>query len=222
MQLWSAFLLGVLGSLHCALMCGPLVLAMHMKSPQLSRHLASRLIYQSGRIGAYGIIGLIFGSLGHLLAVAGFQNGLSLGAGIVILASLWLPAKWSLTSASAAPVVRLKKAFGHLLQRPATGRWFLLGILNGLLPCGLVYVAAMGAVATGNVVQGLEYMTVFGLGTAPMMLGLGVAGHKLSWILRSGGRLIPLTVALVGVLLILRGLALGIPFISPAGPCHIM
>jgi hypothetical protein len=103
-----------------------------------------------------------------------------------------------------------------LLQAPTLGGQALLGALNGLLPCGLVYVAATGALATGGLASGVAYMLVFGLGTVPMMLALSLSGSLLPAQLRLHlSRAIPVSVVLVGALLVLRGMALGIPYLSP-------
>jgi sulfite exporter TauE/SafE len=85
-----------------------------------------------------------------------------------------------------------------------------------LLPCGLVYVACAAAAATGGIVSGLEYMLVFGLGTVPMMFGLGLAGRFLHARLQGRiQRVIPVALGVMALLLILRGMSLGIPFLSP-------
>ena len=118
-------------------------------------------------------------------------------------------------------VIRLKSMFGQLLQQRTVVSQFGLGAINGLLPCGLVYIAAAGAAATGQPIEGAIHMAAFGAGTLPVLLGIGMAGRSLSFMPRFR-RLIPVTVGMVAVLLILRGLALGIPYLSPAAmhSCH--
>ena len=89
-------------------------------------------------------------------------------------------------------------------------------MLNGLLPCGLVYMAIAGAIGTGGIVEGSLYMFLFGLGTIPMLLAISLAGNILSLTVRNNiNKLIPVLVVIVGLLFILRGLSLGIPYLSP-------
>jgi len=220
-------MLGLAGSLHCAGMCGPIVLAMPAVGPNLFTQVAGRLAYNGGRLMTYGILGVIFGAFGQLLGMVGVQRWVSVGAGVLILLGLFA---WPLRNSAmliAAPVARLKSALGGLIHRRTVGSQFVFGGLNGLLPCGLVYVACAAATATGSVVSGLQYMLVFGAGTVPMMLGLGLAGRFLHARLQGRvQRVIPVALGLMAVLLILRGMSLGIPYLSPdlsaaaAAGCH--
>lgn len=115
----------------------------------------------------------------------------------------------------------MKATLGRLFQRRAMPAMFGIGLLNGLLPCGLVYVACAGAIVGGTIVSGVEYMIAFGLGTLPMMLGISLLGTKLQFAMRlKVQRLIPVSMAIVGVLLLLRGMALGIPYVSPKLPAQ--
>lgn len=221
MELWTAFLLGFVGSAHCAGMCGPLALALPPTGRNRATFLAGRLAYNLGRILTYALLGVVFGLLGHAFSVAGLQRWVSLVAGTVILLGLVVSPRF----ASAVPVTRLvgwiKSGFGKLLQRRALGSMFGIGLLNGLLPCGLVYVACAAATTSGGVLRGVEYMTAFGIGTLPMMLALSIAGQRLQFAFRLRlQRLIPVSLALVGFLLLLRGLDLGIPYISPKLPAQ--
>lgn len=228
MELWTAFLLGFAGSAHCAGMCGPLALALPRLEPTAWRHVAGRLAYNLGRVVTYGALGLVFGLVGRSLALVGVQRWVSLALGVALLAGV-LAARVDLFRLPLRGVgTWVKNAMGPWLRRRGLGALTVLGALNGLLPCGLVYVACFGAAATGGVLTAIEYMLVFGLGTVPMMLGLGLAGGALPAPLRLRlQRAIPYCLALVGVLLILRGLALGIPYLSPnlaatpaAACCH--
>lgn len=216
MELWTAFMVGFAGSLHCAGMCGPIVLAMPAVGNTTLTQVTGRVAYNGGRMVTYGMLGLLFGLFGQMLGMAGLQRWVSVGAGALILLGLFA---WPFRGSgvfAAQLVGKLKSALGRLLHRRTVGSQFLFGGLNGLLPCGLVYAACMGAVATGGLLSGLEYMLVFGLGTVPMMLGLGLAGRTVQ--ARLQGRfqmVIPVCLGVMGVLLILRGLALGIPYLSP-------
>ena len=229
MQLWTAFLLGLAGSLHCAGMCGPLVLALAKARPRTMHESTGRVFYHLGRVTSYCLLGLMLGLLGHVAAPAGFQRWLSIALGVALLGGLLLSTKIPLV----APVVKwvgwLKGSMRGLLQRNSLMSQATMGALNGLLPCGLVYVAAVGATATGDPLNGAAYMALFGLGTWPMMLGIHFAGQRLPLPARlSLGSVTRVAVFLMAVLLILRGLELGIPFISPDlsaansgnGHCH--
>ena len=221
MQLWTAFLIGFAGSLHCAGMCGPLVLALPVLPGRAGARLAGKLAYNAGRIGTYTCLGLLAGLFGQMLGLAGFQRWVSLAAGAAILLSLLALPLHGVTNLIARPVNALKLALGKLLKARSLPAQFGFGALNGLLPCGLVYVAVAAAAATGTALGGLQYMALFGLGTLPMLLAIALAGQKLQLALRFKlQRLLPVSLAIVGTLLLLRGLALGIPYLSPKLPAQ--
>ena len=213
--IWTAFLLGLIGSLHCAAMCGPLVVAVSSAGGPALPFATSRLIYNSGRVATYCGIGLLFGAVGKTFVLAGLQRWLSLGAGAAILLGLLLSTRFALKTPFAKGITRLKSFFGSLLRRRTLASRFLLGALNGLLPCGLVYIAAAAAATTLSPLGGALHMAAFGAGTLPMMLGLGTASGQLRFIALRFQKLIPLCVLLVAMLLLLRGMALGIPYLSP-------
>jgi len=175
-----------------------------------------RLLYNLGRILTYTVIGAVFGLVGQSFALAGFQKWVSLVAGVAILLGLVASTRIGLGLPITKSVVWLKSSVGRLLQQRTFGSLFLLGTLNGLLPCGLVYVAAAAAAATGSLQLGVFSMAMFGLGTLPVMLGLGLAGRRLQGFFNFKlQHLVPISLAVLGVLLILRGMELGIPYLSP-------
>ena len=220
-----AFILGLLGSLHCAAMCGPLMLALPVPPGGPARFVAGRLVYQLGRIATYCLLGILAGLIGKSLFVAGLQRWLSIALGLAVLAGFLI----SKRIAVSAPVIRLVSALKLAMSAQLRQRSFrslaLLGLLNGLLPYGLVYVAVAGAVSRGSVPEGILYMAVFGLGTVPMMLAVSLSGKLFPPALRLKlNRAIPFGICLLAALLILRGMALGIPYVSPdlasgAGSC---
>ncbi|MBI3880533.1 MAG: sulfite exporter TauE/SafE family protein [Verrucomicrobia bacterium] len=224
MELWTAFLLGLVGSAHCAGMCGPLALALPPTGRSRATFVAGRLAYNLGRVITYSALGVVFGLIGQSLALAGLQRWVSVAAGAAILLSLLASSRFALGVPAINAVDWLKSGLGKLLQRRSLASVFALGLLNGLLPCGLVYVAAAAATASGDFLLGLESMAAFGLGTVPMMLAFGLMGPKLQFTLRFRlQHLVPASVAVVGMLLVLRGLALGIPYLSPptGGACAL-
>lgn len=216
MDYWTAFVLGLVGSLHCAGMCGPLALALPGAGASPARFAAGRLAYNLGRIVTYCAIGLVFGLFGKTLLLAGIQRWVSISLGVILIAGLFASRKLALWKPVTWLVNNLKARMSQLLRQRSLVSVGLLGLLNGLLPCGLVYVAAAGATATGTILNGAIYMAAFGAGTLPMMLAIGLGGKlaPISWRLKLRGA-IPISVFLLGTLLILRGMALGIPYLSP-------
>jgi sulfite exporter TauE/SafE len=216
MILWTALLLGLVGSLHCAGMCGPLVLALPATGGSRATFILGRVAYNLGRLFTYCLLGAAFGFVGRTLALAGLQRWVSVGAGSAMLIGLLLSSRFAIGSPLARGVTWVKSGLGALLRRRSLPSILALGAMNGLLPCGLVYAACAGAVATGGFLSGAAYMAAFGFGTVPMMLGLGLIGQRLQLILRFKlQRLTPACLGLVAVLLILRGMSLGIPYVSP-------
>jgi len=219
MELWTAFLLGLVGSAHCAGMCGPLALA--LPGGARGTLLLGRLLYNLGRVATYVAMGALFGLLGRGFALAGLQRWVSLVLGAAILAGLFSTPKLARVAAISRFVGWLKAGLGSLFRQRALTSLLGIGLLNGLLPCGLVYIAGAGALATGNVLSGMEYMVAFGLGTVPMMLAISLVGTKLQFVLRLKlQRLVPVSLAIIGALLLLRGMALGIPYVSPKLPAQ--
>jgi len=216
---WSTFTIGLLGSLHCVGMCGPIALALPTARKGKLKFLLGRLLYNFGRIVTYSIIGGLFGLLGLSLSLAGFQQWLSIITGIFMIAIVLLPFKYA--NQLNLPVITqfnfwLKKRFSYFFKNKHWYSHFFIGLFNGLLPCGLVYVALAAAVASGSITDGMLYMGIFGLGTLPLMLGVSLAGSVISvnWRQRVN-RMVPYFVVALGILFILRGLNLGIPYLSP-------
>jgi len=207
----SAFLLGLAGSVHCAAMCGPLMIA--LPRPKHGSLLTSRFIYHAGRLTSYAMLGVALAALGKTLALAGIQRWVSIAAGVAVLASIGT--SFILRIPALQAWTWLRTSFGLLLRHPSLASTFCLGALNGLLPCGLVYVAATGALASGSFVAGVSYMVAFGSGTLPILFGLSIVGRKFP-LPAAAAKLIPISISLVGLLLVLRGLDLGIPYLSPS------
>jgi sulfite exporter TauE/SafE len=234
----AALLLGLLGSLHCLGMCGPLALALPVR-PGTGRGglVAGRLAYNLGRAVTYSLLGAVVGLLGHGLRLAGLQRALSLGAGAVILWHVAGRLGWRTRIAAAlgrvaragrrptAPVSawsrRLQAAMAPRL-RVAGGSPWVFGLLNGLLPCGLVGIALVGAAATGSALAGAAFMGLFGLGTLPLMFAASLVGGAAT--ARFGGRLqrwAPVALGLLALLFLARGVA--VPGARAEGvppPCH--
>jgi sulfite exporter TauE/SafE len=220
MDLYSALILGLLGSLHCAGMCGPIAIALPLSRESWFSRVSGGLLYNSGRTITYVLLGAIFGLAGMGLAVGGLQQVTSIVAGALMILSILIPGLGMVSSRFnkiSDPFTRkIKSAFGTLFGKKSMGSLFTLGILNGFLPCGLVYIALAGALVMSHVYEGALYMLLFGLGTIPMMLAISLAGQMISLKLRKRlSRVVPYFIVLLGVLFILRGLNLGIPYVSP-------
>ncbi len=227
MLIYTAFILGLLGSLHCLGMCGPLAIALPAAKNRGLDFFLGRVLYNSGRVATYSMLGIFFGLLGQSFVLVGLQRWLSIAAGLFIFAYLILRKRPAFavkgTGLIAGAVGKLKSALGGLFKQRSHRALLSIGLLNGLLPCGLVYVALAGAAATGSALGGAEYMLFFGLGTVPMMLAVSLFGKFVQGnVLVTFNRLIPYALGVLAVLFVLRGMSLGIPYISPdlaAGTC---
>ncbi len=224
---WTAFLLGLVGSLHCAGMCGPLALALPAAGDTAPAYVLGRVAYNAGRIVTYCLLGIIFGLVGYTFLMAGLQRWVSIALGVALLLGLLASRRLALAQPVTSAANRLKSTMSLLLRRRSVAGLAVLGLLNGLLPCGLVYVACAGAAATGGTLAGASYMTAFGIGTVPMMLAISLSGKLVPTTLRLKlVKAIPVCVFLLASLLILRGMSLGIPYVSPdlsaggASCCH--
>ncbi len=216
MSLWTAFILGLVGSLHCAGMCGPLALALPAAGNTTPGYVLGRLAYNLGRLVTYSLLGIVFGLAGRTFLLAGLQRWVSIGLGVALLIGLFASRKLALWRPITLFVEQLKSRMSGLLRRRSLASLAALGLLNGLLPCGLVYVACAGATATGGILAGASYMAAFGAGTVPMMLTISLFGKLVPISLRLQLRkAIPVCVFLLATLLILRGMFLDIPYLSP-------
>lgn len=218
--LLPAFMLGMLGSFHCLGMCGPIAMALPLKGATQAERMLKVIIYNAGRILTYSMFGLLFGVVGKSVVVAGYQQWLSITLGVIVLLLYFLPSSTTsripVMKYAAQLILRLKKLFGIMLQQRSYHATFTLGILNGLLPCGLVYLAVAGSIATGDVWKGAAFMALFGLGTLPVMTFVTTASQWISISVRAKmRRLMPVFVIASACLLVLRGMNLGIPYLSP-------
>lgn len=210
-----AFTTGLAGSLHCLGMCGPIALALPVGGFSFGKTLFSRLVYNSGRILTYSTLGLILGFIGNQFLLAGFQRQLSVLLGVFVLFNLFFTGIPSL-SHKLGFVSALKKHFSTFLKSKKISSFFILGILNGFLPCGLVYVALAGATASSSPLSGMLYMFLFGLGTTPMMMGITMIMPLFTLgFRRKIQKILPVYTLILGLLLIIRGANLGIPYLSP-------
>lgn len=207
----AAFLLGAMGSFHCIGMCGPIALAIPGMTHDHGRMFISSLLYNAGRICTYVTLGLLFGAIGFSVNQIGFQQWLSVALGIAILIFMFFPnnklARLNFISRS-MKIIRTQ--LGDLFRKKNYRSVFAVGLLNGLIPCGLVYMALATAVAAASPLRSAALMAAFGLGTLPLMWAFTFFGSVLSTSLRSKLRKVqPVMMVIVAVLLILRGLNIG-------------
>jgi len=214
----SALVLGLLGSFHCVGMCGPIAISLPLRGDAFIEKAFGGILYNAGRALMYGIIGAVFGALGQGFRIAGIQKGISLAMGILMVLSVFLPALFSrMNLAITEPLSgSVRRSIQKLFEKRSYGGLFIIGLLNALLPCGLVYMAIAGAIETGSTINGIIFMVLFGLGTIPMMLSISLVGNVISLAVRKRiNRIIPYLIVIIGLIFILRGLSLGIPYLSP-------
>ncbi len=172
-MLWSALIFGLLGSFHCVGMCGPIAFMLPVDHNRPGKKLLQVFLYHFGRLTAYGIIGLVFGFLGKGLYVFGLQQKLSIIIGVLMIAIILIPyktfSKYNLSKPIYGLLSKLKNKMGKELKKKSADTFITIGFLNGFLPCGLVYMALFGSIATANPWLGALFMILFGLGTIPLM-----------------------------------------------------
>ncbi len=215
-----ALALGFLGSFHCVGMCGPIALALPLNRDSILSKIISAFLYNLGRVVTYTLVGCLFGLVGQSIVIAGYQQALSIALGLIILIMFFLPNKiankFRILSITFSYIGKLKQRIKKQFQKNSYSSLFFIGTLNGLLPCGLVYLAIAGAIATGNSFQGGFFMAIFGLGTVPAMFTLALIGSSINITLRKKiNNTVPVFVLTMALLLILRGMNLGIPYVSP-------
>lgn len=219
-MLLSAIILGLMGSLHCVGMCGPIAFMLPVdRSDPLKKSLQISL-YHLGRLLAYGIMGLLFGFLGKGLYIFGMQQKLSIFMGILMILIVLLPTrtfnKYNLSRPLFKIISRIKAQLGKELQKKEADTFLTIGFLNGFLPCGLVYMALLAAIAMGTPWKGSLYMLLFGLGTVPLMTtAIYISSMLKGPVKKRVQQLIPVLLVVMGMLFIIRGMGLDIPYISP-------
>ena len=215
----SALIFGLLGSFHCIGMCGPIAFMLPVDRSNKVKQVFQIMSYHFGRLFTYSLIGLLFGFLGKGFYFFGFQQQLSIIVGVLMILVIILPKtfqKYNFSKSINRLVMKVKSALGKELKKKGNDTFFTIGFLNGFLPCGLVYMAVFGALATTNAFSGSLYMFVFGLGTIPLMTTVVYVGNFANGLVRKRiQQIIPYVVVFIGVLFVLRGLGLGIPYVSP-------
>lgn len=219
-MLYTAFLFGLISSFHCIGMCGPIALLLPVARNNSTQKVLQIITYHLGRLSAYGTIGLLFGLLGQGFFMAGIQQKLSIFIGVAMIVVILTPEKRMASYNFSKPIFKflskIKTRLGSQFKNQSYQSLFTIGLLNGFLPCGMVYVALFGAIAMQSAGFGVLYMVLFGLGTVPMMSSVVYINSFLTISTRNKiQKVIPYVAVLLGIVFILRGLGLGIPYVSP-------
>ncbi|WP_337865808.1 sulfite exporter TauE/SafE family protein [Ignavibacterium sp.] len=218
--IFSALAVGFFGSAHCIGMCGPIAIALPVPNSGAFNFIVGRVLYNIGRIFTYSFLGALFGLLGSRIVIAGFQQFVTIFFGVIILLIVLTPFKYKAKFTQHKLVQKIstpiKSGIAELFKQGTVSSMFLIGVLNGFLPCGLVYIAIAGAIASGDAVSGMLYMILFGIGTFPAMFAATIFGKFINLnIRRKLAKAVPAFAIVLAVLFILRGMALGIPYLSP-------
>ena len=220
-MLYTAFLFGLISSFHCIGMCGPIALTLPVDRTNQTKKVVQIITYHLGRLSAYAVIGLVFGLLGKGLFLAGIQQKLSIFIGVLMIVVILIPervvARYNFSKPVFIFISKIKTSLGKQFKDKSYKSLFTIGLLNGFLPCGMVYVALFGAIAMQSESFGVLYMILFGLGTVPMMSSIVYLKSFLTIPIRNKiQKVIPFVAIIIGILFIFRGLGLGIPYISPS------
>ena len=212
-----AFFTGLFGSVHCISMCGPLILALPFSRESLLISILQRFLYQAGRVLMYGFLGLILGLIGKGFSLLGLQQALSLLTGtLLLIAGINYFTRVRLTRnkiVSSKLIGHLTKLLGKYMSKPYGA--FVAGSLNGLLPCGVTYVALTQAINLNTALESSRSMLFFGLGTLPLLF-LTAVSPLVFRKFRTPGMLVPILFIIAGSFLMARGLNVEIPYISHA------
>jgi uncharacterized protein len=211
-MLYSAFIFGLISSFHCIGMCGPIAMMLPVERNNPVKKTLQIITYQLGRLTAYGSIGFF---------LAGIQQQLSVFIGIAMILIILIPERIFARYNFSKPVYRwiskMKQSLGSHFKNKSFKSLYIIGLLNGFLPCGMVYVALFGAIAMQSASYGVFYMMLFGLGTVPLMSSVVYMNSFLTVRMRNKiQKVIPYVGVAIGILFILRGLGLGIPYVSPS------
>ncbi len=220
MELLTAIAIGFFGSFHCVGMCGPIAIALPVPNSRNLSFFYGRILYNLGRVISYSMLGATFGFLGKGLKLYGYQQGLSIFLGVIIILIIVTPLKYKNRVYSNSTFQKMslpvKSSISSLFKKGTLPSLLLIGILNGFLPCGFVYMGLAGSLASGSITNGIMFMLFFGLGTIPAMLTISLFGKFITLNQRKRIRkLTPILALLLALIFILRGLNLGIPYLSP-------
>ena len=213
-----AFFIGLFGSVHCIGMCGPLAFAVPSINNKWWLIVADKVLYNTGRVVTYSFLGLLIGFVGRQLWLSGLQQGVSVTSGLLIIMagfSRLFKVRMKNNPVMSKLLSPVNRLLGYALQQRAGH--FVIGLLNGFLPCGFVYLALVGAVNTSSPLASAQFMFWFGAGTFPLMLLATISSGFVGPVVRRRiNNVMPYLMVCLGFWFILRGLNLDIPYLSPA------
>ena len=220
-MLYTSFIFGLISSFHCIGMCGPIAMMLPVDRNNPAKKVTQIMTYHIGRLTAYGTIGLLFGLIGKGFFMAGMQQKLSIFIGVLMLLVVLIPqkvvARYNFSKPIFKIISKVKQHLGSQFKNKSYKSLFTIGLLNGFLPCGMVYVALFGAMAMQSASFGIVYMLLFGLGTVPMMSSMVYLNSFITISFRNKiQKVVPYVAVIIAMLFILRGLGLGIPYVSPS------
>jgi uncharacterized protein len=213
----SSFVLGLAGSFHCLGMCGPIALALPLSRKSAGSMLAGILTANTGRIITYTLLGFLIGSIGFSFQLFRLFQVLSVLFGMALIVIAWRK-HWLKQVEFRVPRFQkwISGAMSHLLKQNGSLKLFGIGLLNGILPCGMIFLALTHALLAENTIGSAASMAVFGLGTLPALVGVGFFAQRINQTFRVKlTRAFPYLLSVIGLLVILRGANLGIPVLSP-------
>jgi len=212
-----AFFIGLFGSIHCIGMCGPLAFAVPVAQDKWWLIIGDKVLYNAGRIVSYTFIGFLIGFLGRQLWISGLQQGISIVSGLLIIlagCSRIFKIKFIQSKKLSLVTSPINKLLNYAFSHHAGH--FVIGLLNGFLPCGFVYLALAGAINTNSPAMAAQYMFWFGAGTFPLMLIATVSSGFIGPVIRRRiNRTMPYLMVCLGCWFVIRGASLNIPYLSP-------
>ena len=215
----AGFIIGLSSNFHCIGMCGPIAMAIPVNRKNNFTILSGALQYNFGRILTYALLGFVVGSIGLTIKTFGILQWLSIVAGIGLILFAWKKYFNQIITIKIPTFgiqSSLNSGLGKIIRSKSPLKLLLLGGLNGLLPCGMVFVALANAILTGGLISSAIAMAAFGVGTLPAMIAVVFMMNKITPTARQRmNKAVPYLLTIVGLLVILRGLNLGIPYISP-------
>lgn len=215
----TAFILGFAGSLHCVSMCGPIALLISLDKKNVLKMIFQNMIYQLGRIISYTILGLFFGIIGHSFSLIGLHKIISIFFGLNILISVCLSKTIHIQFINKYIIKFINRIQSNIIlfiNKKNLFYLFIVGLLNGFLPCGLLYIAIVTSITMGNLLYGGVFMFYFGIGTIPIMFIIIIIGNYIKYYINNFKYILPIILSFIGILLILRGSGLDIKYISPS------
>jgi len=224
-MLYTALLFGLISSLHCVGMCGPIAMMLPVSRSNPAQKVIQIMLYHAGRLTSYATLGFLFGLLGKGLYLAGMQQNISIVVGLLMITIAIIPekvfARYNFSRPIYKVISKVKSSLGQQFKRKTPDALFTIGLFNGLLPCGLVYAALFGAIAMQNVGLSMLYMLLYGAGTIPLMSAVVYVSNFLTLPFRNKlQKMVPLVTIVIGILFVLRGMGLDIAYVSP-GNVHL-